>query len=1652
MRLWGIASSAYRGSHTRRRLILCCLTGFASASVSLGHLGSLPVFAGVSRLSNAPSAALTTTTGSPNAASFVSCAFGSSASTISGGLDHFLSVVSGGNVVAWGDNIVGQQGNNTGNNNLIATAVPNLPTMTAVAAGYNHSLALQSNGAVWAWGDNTSGELGQGFVPGPQADSQSSTPVPVQLPAGVTITAIAAGFEDSLALDTNGNVWTWGYNDSGQLGTGLPNVGHSTGTPAEIMTLPPIQAIAAGSRHSVALDVYGIVWTWGYNQDGELGNGASGANSPDPNPITFSTSVSAIASGSTANHSLAVLADTNHSLWAWGLNDRGQLGDGTTTNRSQPTPVSPGSTGGLNSTPMNNAIALSAGAHHTLAALTPQVQGSANMWAWGTNTESELGQSTSKTYSSVPVFVANTGEVGSIAAVAAGGTSSIEVNGSNTAYGFGDNTAGELGINGPPINQNVTQVASPTRLTCPNGRSPLESVGPPATYHNPLDCWLTGYPVDCATGNFWHQFTDLKVPGRGASLDFGRTYNSLAAWRNGPLGFGWTDSYTASLDIDASGNVYVHDPNGAMFAYQKTGPSTYQSSPWIFSTLVRNSDGTYTFTLKDQTHFVFSSTGQLLKETDRNNYATTLAYSGGQLSSVTDPAGRSLAFTYGANGKISTIADSASRTVSFTYDSNQNLVSATDVAKGVTKFTYDGNHRMLTMVDPNGGTLTNSYDSFGRVSAQTDPLQRTTKFGYGSTSTQITDPKGNVTVQQYGSSRELLSVTRGAGTPQSATWSFTYDPSTLGVSSITDPDNHVTQTTYDARGNILSFSDGLHRVTSYTYDSLNDVLTITDPLNVTATNTYDASGDLLTISKPLTTSGTSAVTKFQYDPNHAGDLVAETDANGKVSQFAYDQYGDQTSIIDPLGDTTTMAYDGIGRLTSKVPPRGNVKGATPASFATSYTYNAFGDPTSVTDPLQHRVSFGYDANRNLLTSTDSNSHTVTNSYDADNERTQTVRADGSSQKTSFDGNGNVISEVDGLGNTWSYAYDPLNRPVSVTDPLNRITAYAYDGAGNRTSMVDALGRTTTYGYDAANQLVSVSYSDGKTPNFTYTYDADGQRQTMTDGTGTSSYTFDSLHRLTKSTNGAGQTTGYGYDLAGHLTTISYPGATSRVVNRAYDAAGRLISVGDWLGHTTTFTYDPDSDLTVQNDPNGVAGKSSYDAADQLTQITDSAGKSTFLSLNYSRNNLGQITNDGSRSYGYDAINRLTSTATSTSSPSFNYDAADRLSSSYDSTTDTTISYSYDTADQLGKLSYLGFQPRSSSFTYDAAGNRITRADSNNGGSTTYSYDQENRLIARSTSGGAQSQYAYAGDGLRASKTVSGVPEAFTWDVSQQLPLLIQDGGTSFINGPRGLAIEQITAGGTVSYLHQDQLGSTRAITNASGTVVGSYTYDGWGNASWSGTVTTPLQFAGQYADAESGFTYMRARYYDPYTAQFISDDPLVAKTRHPYTYAQDDPANLSDPSGQDANNTVGLCQTTSAQFGAAGWMQNCVVTADGHHYFWARTYTVDWSVLVKRDTGAPPPPGLGAGSPSLSTTVSLQIANNGDPHALAGPFLSGGGSGDVGLSLGAEAAIGCFGSQRVIVWGPAAGVGFGGGEVHGAVTYTVLTPINDLWQALTTPF
>ena len=295
-------------------------------------------------------------------------------------------------------------------------------TIPQISGGGYHSLALKLNGTVWAWGRNNFGQLGNGKC------SKKNTPVPVKNLEDVI--AIASGTWHSLALKSNGTVWTWGRNNYGQIGDGTFK---NRKTPVQVKDLADIVAIAGGYLHSLALKSDGTVWAWGSNWSGQLGNEAIVGASEVPIQVNSLSNISVIACG--GDHSLAIRSSDN-TIWAWGNNFYGQLGNGLSTNSTAPVLVN-----GL-----SDVSKIHGGYIHSLALVSD-----GTLWTWGNNRYGQLGDGSAIEQKRTPVQAMN---ITNIISIATRGWHNLVLNTEGKVFSWGDNSNGQLG-NGTRSERNV---------------------------------------------------------------------------------------------------------------------------------------------------------------------------------------------------------------------------------------------------------------------------------------------------------------------------------------------------------------------------------------------------------------------------------------------------------------------------------------------------------------------------------------------------------------------------------------------------------------------------------------------------------------------------------------------------------------------------------------------------------------------------------------------------------------------------------------------------------------------------------------------------------------------------------------------------------------------------------------------------------------------------------------------------------------------------------------------------------------------------------------------------------------------------------------------------------------------------------------------
>ncbi|MFD9192349.1 DUF6531 domain-containing protein [Streptomyces phaeochromogenes] len=973
---------------------------------------------------------------------------------------------------------------------------------------------------------------------------------------------------------------------------------------------------------------------------------------------------------------------------------------------------------------------------------------------------------------------------------------------------------------------------------------------------------------------FFNRTSEVDAEIRETQWDFD-TSGRMKRRANGASDEYWT--------YDAKGNVAKYEDgesNDTVFGYNASNQLTS----------VKDALG------KTTTYGYNATTGLLETSTTARGKTTTYGYdTSGNLASVTTPKGNKTTYTYDASGRVKTVvdprgnvshADPAKYTTAFTYDDADRTKSVTDARGSTTAYGYDEVGNLTTVTDASKRVTTYAYNDANRLVTVIDAEQKQTVLGYDPVGRlkKETNRRGAAVTYQYDRAGHQIQVVSARGNATGAdvkqyTWTFGYDK-VGNRKTVTDPLSKTTAFTWDADNRPLSVTDPLSHIRSVTYDDNGSVVKTSDGLGQGMTLTYDDSNRLAT-SKPWAGSATS----YEYDDD--SHLSAE---------------------VSPESERTTYTYDDDGQLATVVDPRGNVSGADPAKYTWAYGYNEAGLPASVTDPLGHQYKRGYDAVGNVASVTDARGKQTLYEYDELNRPKKVTAADTGTSTFAYNTAGLLETSTDANTHTTTYGYNPEGQLTSVKNPLNRTVSYEYDLDGNRTKYTNARAQTITTTVDARNLPTKITYSDG-TPTQTYIYDDASRIREVTDATGTrtltydnddkietitspgttkpftyawntndtlksrtypdgraTSYTYDKVGRVkTQTTNS--KAVSYGYDKAGNLTSVGLPTTTARTETRTYDEASRLSSLTTPAGNNT-YTYDDNSRLIADKPATGNPTRYTYDDVGRMTRTcTDTSATSCLTGTTGTTNT-------------YDKVGNLKTSGTASAPTTYVYDAGDQLSSTTAGSTTT-------------------------SYSYDADGNQTKDDDG------TYDYDPAGR-VKSATIGSDSFSFLNDADGNR---TVANKNNALIrtsrWDINNPLPQIATDTDASgaliadYRYDPDGTARSMDRTAGTYHFT-QDRQNSVSTVYDAAGVDNYRYTYSAWG--SFTGTATTSggqssiFGYTGQYKDQYlPDRLQLRARSYDTTQQRFTTQDPASPAAdnpnQSPYNYADNDPANLADPSG-----------------------------------------------------------------------------------------------------------------------------------------------------------
>ena len=916
-------------------------------------------------------------------------------------------------------------------------------------------------------------------------------------------------------------------------------------------------------------------------------------------------------------------------------------------------------------------------------------------------------------------------------------------------------------------------------------------------------------PVNLATGNYTYNHSDLFIAGRGLPFEFKRFYNSKAPpSATQPLGFGWTHSYNIFASINASNSVVIAYGDGHQETYAPNGTGGYISEPGIYNVLT-TSGGIYTLTTKDQQQYNFNSAGQLTSIVDKNNNTVALAYTGNNLTTITDIVGRVISFAYNANNCLTNITDPLGRTVRFAYDATTNLTGVADLRGNLTQFGYDSFHQITNAVDPRGNTFVSmQYDTLKRVVlSQLDALNNTSAFSYDFVNgiTIVTDANGNMSTNHYDQFLRVTEIDDNLGQSQR----FFYDTNNNRIQVI-DKNGNSTSYAYDGNGNVISKTDPIPNATTISYDAKNNPTDRLDAQNELTLFSYDAKGNLTNTVNSLGKTNT-----YQYDAS--GEAVVMTDANGNSTTNTYDSLGNLIQTQDALDGTNTFAYDAVGRKLKQVDALGRTN---------LFIYDNADNLTATVNALGKTNYFGFDGNNNRVSATDFRSNTTSNIYDPKDRLIITRDPLGGSTTNDYDALDRKIRVWDAMGGVTRYGYDADGNLVAVTNATGAVWLYSYDGNGNRTNSVDALGNSTTNVFDSLNRLVSTWDPLGHTT--VSVYDGLGRRIQSVDALiRTNVFAYDSMGRLTNFTDTAGGTVTNTYDNVGNRLFSTDPNGHTRT--NVFDALNRLVNTIDPVGGVTQLGYDAVDNLVSRKDPNGNTTSYQYDANNRRTKIIYPTGIPVNFGYDHNGNRTNMTDSLGTTSYVYDALNRLTSVIDCFGETvSYGYDKnGNRTYITYPG--GKTVRYSYDAMNRLRTVT--DWLDNTTTYNYDAAG-KLTNSVNPNGTAAVYQYDPANRLVALTNTINASviSSYQYTLDAVGNHSQVNQTEQLPTIPVvGQSTYAYDNDGKQTTLDGQQ----QGFDANGNMISVNPTNLLAydyeNRLVQTAFEGTTNTYQYDGAGN-------------------------------------------------------------------------------------------------------------------------------------------------------------------------------------------------------------------------------
>ncbi len=990
-----------------------------------------------------------------------------------------------------------------------------------------------------------------------------------------------------------------------------------------------------------------------------------------------------------------------------------------------------------------------------------------------------------------------------------------------------------------------------------------------------------------------------------------------------------TRSYTYQANAFGTSNEY-HKQLTAVNELGKTTNFSYDSFGRLIST--QDPEGVSSAVGYDSTTGLVTATfddaGAVVNAYAYDGYRRTIA--------VTDANSKTVTYSYDANGNIETVTDANSKTTTFVNDAlgrvtqttlPKQLPSGSPVVIGTVA--YDAKGRETSSTDANGVRSSVTRNTRGEVTRSvtaentSDLAVNLWSYNLDSTLASFRDAVGWIDNYLYNpDGEEIGEQDLGDGSADYETvnlagettvetdengYTTTFIRDLLGIvgtvvnalgdstftdydaaqqpTEYTDEEGDTSYTTYNDAGQVETTTDAEGNVTTYAYNAFGQLEWVTDPLGFDTKYVYDASHRLSSVISAFGTSDETIATTTYYDETN----LVHTQTDGiNTTEYTYDSWGNTLTIKDALNQITTFGYNNLGQQIT-------VTDAT--NKTTTYAYDAVGRVKAVTDANGKTTTSTYDALGRVVASTDARGNTTRFAFDDDGNQWLTTNPDGGQTWKYFNVANNLEMQYDPENNLSLWTYDALDRVSVEKDVFGKATTFTYYDDGTVNTITDRLGRVITRTYNDNNQLTLETWQNTTggsiVGTLAYSYNDNGQVETASNAAGTYTFGYDDYGRLESQTDIYGIVTNYGYNDANERVNIS--DSLGGLETLVYDAEGNLSSIAATGfgagGVQVTFAYNARNERTGESRFNASSSGTlisktdfTYDNAGNIASLTHKSGAGTTL-VSYV--------------YAYNNVNNLSTETRNTVVTSFGYDSNDQV------TSDGSATYTYDYNGNRSMSGYVESGNRITNdgvytYTYDDVGNMTAKTQISNNETWTYTYDLRNQMTSaeqRTASGGGGTllkhiDYVYDvyGNLVNQTTTVSGTPttEYFAYRINgngvgftatvHDLWAEVNSTGSSIVaRYLMGAGEAERLAkydGSAVTWILQDRIGSVREVLDASGNVIATAKYDGFGNVvSSSGTIGR-FTFAGLLSDSQSGLINAHWRWFNTGLGYWTTEDPL----------------------------------------------------------------------------------------------------------------------------------------------------------------------------------